>query len=395
MRFAWVFAGFWNLISLPVGFLVFDAYLKEGNAFALIGLLFPVVGIGLATWAVRTSREWWRFGPAPLEMDPFPGAIGGHVGGRIRLNTPVTPSQRFELTLSLVRSERGSESRRESAKWQHTQYATATDGRTIEFRFDVPEGLAESDTEKSGSYHEWRLHALADMNGPDFDRDYVLPVFATGAQSAHIDARGIDVADSEQRRFDDEALSHLLRSERTGMYPQLVFPPGRRPGVWAPAALFGIVFAGIGYALLTHTDAQLLIGIAFAGIGGLVALVSIYTGGRSLRVSRDGAKITARRRWLGIPLGSRSVDLTRILHFRSRHTMTAQSGGRHTVYFALELVDENGAVRVGEGLKGHNEVDAMMRRLTRELQLPELTLEQSPRHSLAERLDLRRTNPGS
>ena len=74
--------------------------------------------------------------------------------------------------------------------------------------------------------------------------------------------------------------------------------------------------------------------------------------------------------------------------------MSAQSGGRHTIYFALELVDEDGAARVGQGLKGHNEVEAMMRRLTRELQLPELALEQKPELAAASRLDPRRSRQG-
>lgn len=391
MGFAWVFAIFWNVISFPAGYLVLDAFMREGNAFALIGLLFPVVGVGLAAWAVRVSREWWRFGPAPVELDPFPGSIGGHVGGRIRLNTPVDPSQRFELTLSLIHSRRGSESRSESAKWQRTQYVTANAGSTIEFRFEVPEGLAESDTDTTGNYHEWRLHALADMAGPDFDRDYVIPVFATGTQSAGVRARDVETTEGEQRRFDDEALDRLLRIERTGMYPNIVLPPGRRPGVWLVSTLFGVVFAGIGYALLAYADdAPLLIGLAFTAIGGLVALIGIYSAGKSLRVSRDGATIRVRRSWLGIPLGARRIDLTRILHFRADRTMSAQSGGRHTVYFALYLVDEDGEARVGEGLKGHNEVEAMVRRLTRELQLPELGLEQKSMRSVLERFEAQR-----
>lgn len=390
MRFAWFFAGFWNLISFPTGFLVWDAFTSEGNALALIGLLFPIVGVGLAAWAVRVSREWWRFGPAPVELDPFPGSIGGQVGGRIRLNTPVDPSQRFELTLSLIRSEKGSESRREAARWQRTQQVTAVGGGTIEFRFDVPEGLAESDTDTSGSYHVWRLHVLGDMDGPDFDRDYELPVFATGKQSERVDTRGIEAAESDQQRFDDEALDRLVRTERAGIYGDTVFPSGRRPQVWLVGILFGLVFASIGYLLMSHPEGSLFIGIVFGGVGGIIALASIYSAGVSLRVSRDGGTVIARSRWLGIPLGSSRVDLTKILYFRADQTMSSQSGGRHTVYYALYLVDEEGEARVGMRLRGHNEVEAMVRHLTRELQLPELALEQKSRNSVLERFEARR-----
>ncbi|MEM7610618.1 MAG: DUF3592 domain-containing protein [Pseudomonadota bacterium] len=385
-RAAWVFAGLWNLVSFPVGFLVFNAYTDEGNTAALIGLLFPIVGVGLAAWALRTSREWWRFGPAPVELDPFPGSIGGHVAGRILLSTMVDPSQQFEVTLSLIRSKRGSESRRETARWQRTQRVRAMGGKTIEFRFDVPEGLAESDTELSGTYDIWRLHVLGDMAGPDFDRDYVIPVYATQTESKDIDARGLEAAAEEQHRFDDDALAKLVRSERAGMYADLVFPAGQHLQLWFAALVFGAVFAGAGAFLFHAEDAPLFMAIVFSAIGGLIAFYGIYGAGRSLRVSRSGATVTARRYWLGIPLGSRSVNLTRILHFRAQKTMSSQSGGRHAVYYALHLVDEEGEARVGEGLKGLNEVEALARRLTRELQLPELGLEHKSQ-DLAQRLN--------
>ena len=34
------------------------------------------------------TPEWRRFGAAPALLDPFPGAIGGNVGGVIDVNFP-------------------------------------------------------------------------------------------------------------------------------------------------------------------------------------------------------------------------------------------------------------------------------------------------------------------
>ena len=77
----WAFAAFWNLVSAPLPFVVYTEVTEKNNMPALLGLLFPLVGIGLITWAVKRTLEWRRFGPAPVTLDPFPGSIGGHVGG--------------------------------------------------------------------------------------------------------------------------------------------------------------------------------------------------------------------------------------------------------------------------------------------------------------------------
>ena len=60
---AWAFAAFWNLISSVTPFLAYREVTENQNYLALIALLFPLVGIGLITWAVRRTLEWRRFGP--------------------------------------------------------------------------------------------------------------------------------------------------------------------------------------------------------------------------------------------------------------------------------------------------------------------------------------------
>jgi hypothetical protein len=50
---AWLFAALWNLIGWPAGFLSARAALNEGKPAALLGLLFPLVGVGLVVWAIQ------------------------------------------------------------------------------------------------------------------------------------------------------------------------------------------------------------------------------------------------------------------------------------------------------------------------------------------------------
>ena len=83
---AWAFAIFWNAISAVTPFIAYREVVSNDNYIALVALLFPLVGIGLLIWALRRTFEWRRFGPAPVTLDPFPGSIGGHVGGTVDIN---------------------------------------------------------------------------------------------------------------------------------------------------------------------------------------------------------------------------------------------------------------------------------------------------------------------
>ncbi|MEO1035555.1 MAG: DUF3592 domain-containing protein [Pseudomonadota bacterium] len=394
MRMAWVFAGFWNLVSLPLPFLLVREISEKENYLALIGLVFPIVGIGLIAWAFRVSREWWRYGPAPVELDPFPGAIGGHVGGRIRLAIPADPAQRFELTLSLIHSTEDSDSRSERAQWQHTQRVRATSlgaGSQVEFRFDVPDDLPPADAvTDSGSYHIWRLSIAAQTDGPDLNRVYQIPVYATGAQSSAVSERELEFARSEQSSFDDAAVARQFEIRRGMLYPEFVFPIGRHLGMASMGILFGGGFSVAGFLLFTKGEAPIM-GSVFALVGGIILLFSLYSAGNALTITRSGAEIKTRRTWLGLPLASRAVDLMQLKQLRVAQTMSSQSGGRHTVYYSIELVDENDkGVCIGEGLRGMNEVEAMLRALRRELSLPDLPIEHKQSRRLRDKTDQRR-----
>jgi hypothetical protein len=81
---ATLFALLWNLISLPAAIFLPEE-LAKGNWLATIGLLFPLIGIGLAAWAVRA---WWRlrrFKTAVLTLPRLPVPLGGKLRGSIRV----------------------------------------------------------------------------------------------------------------------------------------------------------------------------------------------------------------------------------------------------------------------------------------------------------------------
>ena len=84
-------------------------------------------------------------------LDPFPGSIGGHVGGTIELALPFDAAHDFEMTLtnihSYVSGSGKNRSQKEKAEWQDIIVAHAEPsgkGTRVTFRFDVPLPLGSS-----------------------------------------------------------------------------------------------------------------------------------------------------------------------------------------------------------------------------------------------------------
>lgn len=373
----WAFAAFWNLVSAPLPFLLVEEVTVKENYLALIGLLFPLVGIGLLTWAIRRSREWTRFGPTPVRLDPFPGAIGGHVGGTIDLKLPFDPAHRFHVSLTnLHHYTSGSgknRSSREKALWQRDAQAAAQpgpEGTRLVFRFDVPDGLDEADARQSGdSYHAWRLGLTAELPGADLNRDFSIPVYRTGARSQSLPERALADADSRQDQLDEADALGLMNLTHTPTGKRLHLPAGRNGGMAALGFLFGAGFAAAGYFILT-AEQQLFMGAVFGLLGSLVGLGSLYAGLNSLTVDLDGGKIRSVRRVLGVPVSIGEMPAHSVSSLSKDSSFQSNSGGKHVMHYTVYAHDSAGKrVTLGEGFRGAGDADAAIRVLSREFGL--------------------------
>ncbi len=369
---AWAFAILWNAISSFVPFAI-AGELTDGNYIALVGLLFPLVGIGLLAWAIRRTLEWRRFGPSPVVLDPFPGSIGGHVGGTIDLNLPFHPQNEFRLTLTNIHSYMSGSgedrSRREKARWQDAIIAHAergSRGTRLTFRFDVPDDLQAADAEQDDTYIIWRLNLAAELPGADLDRDYELPVYATGQESRFLRGYAIERAKAAQTTFDIQEVRKLinLSHEKTGK--RLLFPMGRFFAGPLGGIVMGAIFAGAGWFLFVHEEARIF-GSIFGGIGALLALAFFYVMFNSLEVRQTPSGLRTVRRLLGIPVRTTDLARSEIATLLKKSTMQSKSGNKHTVYYSIYAVDRSGREHVlGDGFKGESQANAALELIGKE-----------------------------
>jgi len=369
MYFTWGFAAFWNLISAPLPFIMHREIIEKENYVALIAVLFPLIGIGLIVWAIRRTLEWKRFGAAPVALDPFPGAIGGNVGGMIDIRQPFASSAAFRLTLTSIYSYMSgsgdSRSRSESAKWQDSQVAHAQSGPTgtrLMFRFNVPKDLQESDAAREGSeYFLWRLNVRADLEGVDFDRDYEIPVYATGEESSQISAHNLQRARGESDRLDDAAVLKNVRRQVGANGAELLYPVGRNRMSALIGTTVGGIFAATGVFLIS-AEGLLFFGGIFASIGSLLVLASLYSVFNSLQIIRGAVSVKTVRRVLGFPVRRKQIKHRNFVRFSRRSSFQTQAGNRHVMHYSIFVEDNRGQkLIVGEGLKGEGEARAAIR----------------------------------
>ncbi|MFQ5609167.1 MAG: DUF3592 domain-containing protein [Woeseiaceae bacterium] len=377
----WGFAAFWNLVSAPAPFLAWRELVEKQNYIVLVALLFPLVGLYLIGWAVRQTREWTRFGPTPVTLDPFPGSIGGHVGGSIELALPYERAHRFVLTLTSINSyisgSGKNRSRKENALWQDEAVAHAEStgtGTRLVFRFDVPEGLRESVADQRGeSYDLWRLNLRADLPGADLDRDFEIPVYATGKSSSRISDFRVEDSASAQQALYDEVVRRNVRVTNDGAFKTLVYPMGRNVVSNFMGFTFGAAFAGAGW-FLAFREGHAIFGSVFGGIGALVAISAFYMLFKSLHVRKEAGRIVSTRRVLGIPIKRREMRTSDFYRFEVDSGMRVQSGKKHVMHYKVSAIDHQAnEVLLGENFKGKSAGDAAVRFLSQELGLVETT----------------------
>lgn len=384
----WGFAIFWNAVSFPLLFVLPKELGKENYA-ALLAVLFPLVGAFLIYKAVLATLEYRRFGQVLFEMDPFPGAIGGHVGGRLYIsslaystaaNASATLTVGLECVYSYMSGTGKNRSRREDIKWAEEGQPLleqSAKGVNLSFRFDVPDHLPEADVEQSDAYYFWRLSVKADIQGVDLNRQYNIPVFKTGAASRFVrhDVSAQVSAQKEREsqaaqisigsgNFDLPGLSRAMHLSQQGDEITLAFPMFRNKMLTVVAAIFAGGFSFASYSMTESSSSGggsgLIVGlfsISFILVALVASIATIYLCFNNLRVTIRSGQVTVLRRLLFMPIFYRHLNATDISYLSIKRSGSSGQGVNKVEHFKLLAQDKTGkSVTIAEDLDGEDVV---------------------------------------
>ena len=364
----WALGGFalvWNLITLPL-FWQLDELIARvpEEPVVLVAFLFPAVGVGMLWAAWVLFQRWRKFGPTPLVLDPFPGSLGGHVGGWIDTGIPFDGAQHYAVTLSCLKSSvsgSGKDRKRsESVSWQtdgicHSEQSGL--GTLLRFRFDVPGDLPGTDMEKSGTYHLWRVTVAAELDGPDFDRSFEIPVFPTAERSSISNGTESHAATQDLAMEGVESVAEITAIPG-GI--EAWFPPFQRPAQGIFAIVFGLVFAGAGIGVGFAEDGGIVIPLVFTLVGSLILFYGIWYLGKALMVGVTSDQVRSRRFLFGYPLTTRKLERVALSRFEIYEGATMSSGNKTTVFYQLHAIGRDGEkLVVAERLTSRPEVELL------------------------------------
>jgi FtsH-binding integral membrane protein len=363
----WAFTALWNLISSPILF-IFPGELTKGNHAILIALLFPLVGLGAIAYAIKRTLEWRRFGVTPLQLDPFPGSIGGDVGGSIRINHSLPHDAIAKVQLSCMyvytrNSGNESETAR-NVEWQDQQEVRIepdTNGSIIRFRLTTPDNLPDSEV-KAMPYYEWVLQVSCALPGVDLDRGFVIPVFKTNIsrQSTRLYKAAANLSSNVS------VPPSIMQVSHTGNGLRLHFPlfHARVPGIALTAV--GAVF--IGFILLftigaARNQPPTFFYFVFGGIGSLAFLTGLYFLGNSLTVVANLMGIAVTRRILGLALNKR-IPSANIRSIDVAKGVQTTQGIKSVAYYSVKAHTRDGKkITVAESLAGISAAEQVARQI--------------------------------
>jgi len=308
---AWVLA--LAAISTTIGFFLLARHsIEQGNLAPLLFLTpFALAGLGMLFPAINLGRQWVRFGQISLTMDPYPGSIGGQVGGHADIRLPFDSEKYFHVHLVCQRVwvDRHGSSRRQQIDvvWDVQGLAHATlfsKGTRLSFRFDVPKDLPPSELE-SNDYHQWRLMLMARLPGADLDRGFDIPVFPTAESSIGINFDSTE--HSGYGRLNQIKVQSILElgNDRDGVVLKYAIFNRRkvRAGLILTAVGLGASMPGIAILM----DEINIVGITFSLLGLLFGSCGFYILFHKMTVKVNSMQLRATTTLLGIPIRTREV----------------------------------------------------------------------------------------
>jgi hypothetical protein len=325
--FLWLFTILWNGISAPLFFLIPREVGKE-NYVALVGLLFPLVGMILIVAAVRGTLRALRFRRSTLILDHLPVPLGGMLRGRVEVPyEPLADASSIIVRLTAISRTRSGKSTHESIVCQedrevaHGSVSRTPDGVSIPISIDVPAGGSETRTDGNPQLR-WRLTVDAEVPGIDYSATFDVPVFVSEAPQLRTHAPSLPPA--EPREPAD------YTSKQTVEGRELYFRRFRARGMAAGVLLVTLAWSVI-VGVLFVVEAPLFFSAVFGLFEVLFVWITLdlFFGTSTVILERE--KVVLRRRLLG----TRETSLRRDEIASAEAKIGAQGGGRP--YYEVEV----------------------------------------------------------
>jgi hypothetical protein len=349
-----VFTVIWNAVAFPLFFLLQDEISGKGNATALVGLLFPLIGIGLAIYAFSVTWSRLLYGNPVLVMNHFPGILGGELSGTVEIRSTVRPTGGFTSRLTCTRRTRSSSgsdrSSSEEICWQDEQkgidpgISAVAGGTSVAVRFLIPYECEPSSMEKDGI--SWNLTVAGALPGLDFTSTFEVPVFRTpqSAPSQTEEELRKNMLTSTPADLIPPADSGLSVQRTSAGGSEFIVAAGRNSTAAAGLGIFAAIWTGI-LVLVTLGGAPMFISLIL-GIFDLIFLAGVvqfmFT---ESRIVVEEGHVSVRWYVFGLMFGKR-VPCAEIEHVHLK--VGAQAG--NTIYYSIALIKKGGSSLTAGGL---------------------------------------------
>jgi hypothetical protein len=281
--------------------------IEKGNYVAAIGLLFPLVGLGLLWWAVKSTLRYRKFGSSYLQLDTLPGVIGGKLRGTIHSRLPEKPAAGVKISLHCVqrRDSRGkNSSSSEKLLWEQSytlgpeNLYRGREGLDLPVEFHIPYDSLPSDDSDPCDKIIWRVGTGAQLAGVDYQTQFDAPVFKTADSAPEAPREPVyGFAPVSVPQFDPKQATIDVRPSPLGG-AEYYFAAARNKGAAAAITFFFLLFAAI-TAGLYYFGAPLLFPIVFGLFCLLMLLFVMDVLFASTRVIIEDGKVRVVRSTLG------------------------------------------------------------------------------------------------
>ncbi len=337
-----------------------DGFLKEieKTPFLMMFICFPILSLVFLYLSLKEMIGRLVNGKCLLVLDPFPGSIGGQVGGTINTNKAFHAGLKLKVKLKCMYvsavSNSNSQSSNKNIVWEEVVYCIGQkekDGAFFDFCFDVPKKLPESSTESDrGSFHCWRVEVKNHQSGVYFKRSYTIPVFKTVKPvSSKIATSSSSLVTEEAIKSDAIRYANL---KQQNMNIKTTFYGFKRASIW-----FGLLIFGLLFSLFYFTTAPLEMRVIFSLIGVVASSISLYLMGKKLSVIVSPTEIIAHRSVLGFPINTHKMPKQSFSYFRREVDKNVNN-----IYYKLFACEKVGVeFLVAEGLENKAEANAIQK----------------------------------